>query len=96
MARLFPRLREAPFLPGSDSEAFIAAAADFLATLNAIHPFREGNGRSQLAFLHLIALRAGHLMELERIQPADFLTAMIRSFQGENDMLVAQLRDLLA
>jgi cell filamentation protein len=27
-----------------------------ISNLNAIHPFREGNGRSQLAFLHLVAV----------------------------------------
>jgi Fic/DOC family len=32
----------------------------FLAVLNAIHPFRDRNGRTQLAFLALLAARAGH------------------------------------
>ncbi len=96
MNRLFPVLKQAPFQTGGDVDTFLIAAADFLATLNAIHPFREGNGRSQLAFIHLIALRAGHELRLQRIRPAEFLTAMIRSFHGENDLLVAQLRALPA
>jgi hypothetical protein len=33
-------------------EAICFAISD----LSAIHPFREGNGRSQLAFLHLVAV----------------------------------------
>lgn len=96
MNRLFPALKGAPYFPGSHPDVFVTAAAEFLATLNAIHPFREGNGRSQLAFLHLIALRAGHPLGLQRIQPGDFLAAMVRSFQGENDLLTAQLQALLA
>jgi cell filamentation protein len=36
-----------------------------------------------LAFLHLLALRAGHPLEIERIKPAAFLAAMIRSFDGD-------------
>lgn len=96
MKQLFPRLDLPAFAPGSTADAFVTAAADFLATLNAIHPFREGNGRSQLSFLHLIALRAGHPVRLENIPQAPFLTAMIRSFQGENDQLIDQLRGLLA
>jgi cell filamentation protein len=66
----------------------------FLAYLNAIHPFREGNGRSQLAFLHLVAIRAGHPIEIARIKPTPFLDAMILSFSGDTDPLVHQLRTL--
>jgi cell filamentation protein len=96
MKRLFPRLRTPDFFPGSTADAFTMAAADFLAELNAIHPFREGNGRSQLSFLFLVALRAGHPLRLEDIQHDEFLAAMIRSFHGQNEQLVEQLRGLLA
>lgn len=96
MIRLFSKLKSAPFLAGSEPDAFIRSVAEFLSDLNAIHPFREGNGRSQLAFLHLIALRAGHPLEIERIKPAEFLAAMIRGFGGETAPLAAQLGALLA
>ena len=96
MNRLFPSLKTPAFVAGNGAEAFVAAAAEFLSTLNAIHPFREGNGRSQLSFLHLIALRAGHPLRLENIQQEAFLDAMIRSFDGPNDLLIAQLRSLLS
>lgn len=96
MNRLFVRLATPRFLPGTDDGTFITAAADFVADLNAIHPFREGNGRSQLAFLDLLALRAGHPLKLERIEPAGFLAAMIRSFEGKVDSLAVQLKGLLA
>jgi cell filamentation protein len=96
MNRLFPSLEAPDFAAGTDAEAFVAAAAEFLSALNAIHPFREGNGRSQLSFLHLIALRAGHPLRLEHIQQEAFLDAMIRSFDGPNDLLIAQLQRLLS
>jgi cell filamentation protein len=96
MSRLFRRLDSADFLLGSDRDAFIRSIAEFLSGLNAIHPFREGNGRSQLAFLHLLALRAGHPLEIEGIKPAAFLAAMIRGFDGEIGPLAEQLSALLA
>jgi len=92
MNLLFARLRTPDFLPGVDDETFISEAAEFLSELNAIHPFREGNGRAQLAFLHLIALRAGHPLRLDRLKPDTFLQAMIQSFDGDLD----SLRDELA
>jgi cell filamentation protein len=95
MTRLFGRLKSPDFLFGSAHEAFIRCVSEFLSDLNAIHPFREGNGRTQLAFLHLLALRAGHPLEIERIEPAAFLAAMIRSFSGDIEQLCKQLNAIL-
>lgn len=91
MDRLFERLRDELFRSSSLFEEFIEAAADFLAELNAIHPFRDGNGRSQLSFLHLIALRAGHPLDLTRIAADSFLAAMIASYNRKLGPLKAEL-----
>ena len=45
---LFDDLHAAGFLRNLDTKTFSVKAAHFLAELNAIHAFREGNGRSQL------------------------------------------------
>lgn len=71
------------------------AAADFLAELNAIHPFREGNGRSQLAFMHLLSRHAGHPLNLDRVDAETFMPAMIASFLGNNGPLKNELQKLL-
>jgi cell filamentation protein len=47
-------------LMGLDRQAFAARAAQFLNDLNIIHPFREGNGRSQRLLLTAIGAAAGH------------------------------------
>jgi cell filamentation protein len=39
---------------------FSQRAAFYLGEINAIHPFREGNGRTQREFIRQIALYAGH------------------------------------
>jgi cell filamentation protein len=82
MQRLFADLKRQRHLRGLSPEAFAAASAHFLATLNAIHPFREGNGRTQASFLTLLADRAGHPLNLDRLVPERFLAAMIESFYG--------------
>jgi cell filamentation protein len=74
---------------------FLDAATDFLAELNAIHPFREGNGRSQLSFLYLVGQRAGHPLHLTRIDRNTFMPAMIASFSGDNGPLKNELQNLL-
>jgi cell filamentation protein len=96
MNRLFTRLNDARALPGGDPDEFIAHAADFLADLNAIHPFREGNGRTQLIFLRQLGLRAGHPFRFEAIEPDEFLAAMIDSFHGRMEALIDELERMRA
>jgi cell filamentation protein len=95
LKKLSRRLKDAPFAGGSEKESFVVAAAEFLAELNAIHPFREGNGRAQLSFLHLVALRAGYPLDLARIRRDTFLPAMVTSFAGDTGPLVTEMRGLV-
>jgi cell filamentation protein len=93
--RLFAGLMRDNFLAGLSTEEFARKAATFLATLNAIHMFRDGNGRAQLAFMAVLADAAGHPLHLEQLEPEMFLRAMIRSFQGDEGLLAEQLARLL-
>lgn len=95
LAQLFSRLEQQDFLRQLDPTSFAIRAAEFLADLNAIHAFREGNGRTQLAFLTLLASEAGHPFDHSRMVEAEFLQAMIQSFDGNNAPLEAQLLKLI-
>lgn len=76
-------------------DEFARLLAEFLGELNSIHPFREGNGRAQLAFLGLIGETFGHSLHFERLQRDPFLRAMIDSFLGRLDPLIVELTRLL-
>jgi cell filamentation protein len=95
MRRLFSRLRSEDFFRHVDTRKFAKEAAHFLGELNAIHPFREGNGRTQLAFLAVIADAAGHGMDYERMEPARMLDAMIETFAGNKAPLAEAIFDLM-
>lgn len=96
MRKLFARLDKPMFLPSDDSDAFIVEAAEFLGDLNNAHPFREGNGRTQLIFLRLLGLRAGHPFRSEAIEPEEFLSAMIQSYYGRMEALIDELERMRA
>jgi len=96
MDRLFATLTTGAILHAETFEEFIALAVPFLAELNAIHAFREGNGRTQLAFMHILAERAGHPINLAYIDPQPFEQAMIRSFADDYQPLIQQFRRLNA
>ena len=92
--KLFGHLRGSQFLRGLSPEAFAQGAAHFLSELNAIHPFREGNGRAQLAFLTLLAESAGHALALETMNPDAMLSAMVASFHGDEIQLRTMIEEL--
>lgn len=96
MLKLFGQLRNGPCFSAKDSGQFVAAVAHFLAELNAIHPFREGNGRSQLAFVHLLGEKTGFPFDFSRVQRDTFLPAMVASYDGELELLTEGLWELLA
>jgi cell filamentation protein len=95
MARVFGELKAKQWLRGLPADEFARECAHFLAELNAIHPFRDGNGRTQLAFVTLLAFAAGHQVDFERIDPEPFLAAMIESFQGREQPLNLALRRMI-
>lgn len=95
MTKLFAQLKSDDDLRGLDAETFAAKAAHVLAELNAIHPFREGNGRTQLSFLVLLAEAAGHAIDTDRMDPEQVMDVMIESFGGEEKPLAKMIRDLI-
>jgi cell filamentation protein len=60
MSRLFNELEAQDGFREPDAGAFITKTARFLSEINAIHPFREGNGRTQNVFLAWLGDYAGH------------------------------------
>jgi cell filamentation protein len=49
---------------------FVDGLADLLADINARHPFREDNGRTQRTFLAQLARAAGHPVRWAAMDPA--------------------------
>jgi cell filamentation protein len=94
MNKLFEGLSHGELLRTNEFPLFAQRAASFLGTLNAIHPFREGNGRTQLAFLGLLAVQFDHPLRLDRIKQETFLPAMIASFANNLSPLIAELTAL--
>lgn len=63
LERLQGRLVRDDRLRGLGRPAFVRKGARLLGEINAIHPFREGNGRVQRLFVGRIAAEAGHPLD---------------------------------
>jgi cell filamentation protein len=90
--KLFKWMASKNHLRALSVDDFAKKAASLLATLNVIHAFREGNGRTQLSFLLLVADYAGHPLDFANLDPAAMLSAMIKSFFGDEAPLIEILR----
>ena len=76
---------------GMNADQFGDYASEVIANLNYVHPFREGNGRTQMEFLRQLSERAGHELNTEKIQRDVWITASHVSHSGTNDLLKAAI-----
>jgi cell filamentation protein len=93
--KLFAKLKTDKFLQSLSSKDFAKQTANFLAELNALHAFREGNGRAQLSFFLLLADQADHPLDFDNFDPDAFLEAMIMSFGGDEASLASLIEGLV-
>lgn len=52
--------------------------------INHLHPFREGNGRTQREFIRCLALNAGFDLNWSRVNTHETLHASIQSVRDES------------
>lgn len=95
LARLFAWLKAERYLKELDAGPFIAKLAHFLSELNAIHAFREGNGRTQMSFVASLAASAGHPLDVGQLDVNRFMEAMIIAFNESEKPLADQLASIL-
>jgi cell filamentation protein len=82
-------------LRGLSREQFLERLTHYYAEINAVHPFREGNGRAQRAFLGQIAKAAGHPIAWVQLDAERNIRGAHESHRGENSLLREMLDDLL-
>lgn len=93
-AEVFRQAPRADLLCGLDPPRFARAAGPLLADLNALHPFREGNGRAQRAFLQLLARDAGYQLRWRDVNPAENI-AVSAAAMSDSDAFTPLLERIL-
>ncbi|SQC36296.1 Probable adenosine monophosphate-protein transferase fic [Helicobacter fennelliae] len=76
-------------------ESFAHKLSLFMADLNALHPFREGNGRVQRIFVNDLAKNAGFVLDLNLTPKEQMLEACIKAMNGENEKLYMLVKNNL-
>ncbi len=81
-------------LRGLVPERFVARLAHYMGEINAAHPFREGNGRTQRVFCTLLAEQAGYFIDFETVDQARMYEVMIASFNSNSQPLETLLLEI--
>lgn len=69
----------------NNKEQFVHILTEHYADLNALHPFREGNGRTQREFTRELCLTCGYTFDLNKTNHQEMLEASIESFNTGNN-----------
>lgn len=75
----------------NDRESFIRVLAENYADLNALHPFREGNGRTQREFARLVCLSCNYVFDLSCTTHEKMLQASQLSFDKADCSLLCDI-----
>lgn len=77
----FKKIANEQFLRWLDRKTFAGRASEHLNELNAIHPFIEGNGRTNRAFFKILAHQAGYVIDIARIDPEAWNKASVDGYR---------------
>ena len=84
--RLLNELKQENFLAGLSKQELAKRLAYYLSELNVLHPFREGNGRTNREFIRQLALKNGYVLNLKNTPPQEVLDASIKSVVDTSDL----------
>ncbi|MCL2153859.1 MAG: Fic family protein, partial [Oscillospiraceae bacterium] len=92
---IFRKLRSEKWLRGLGRTEFIERLAYYMGEINALHPFREGNGRTHRVFFVELARRAKYEFDYSQAEPGELLDADIAAYNKDFSFLTVLLDKML-
>lgn len=90
---IFARLRKDHYLKDLDRETFINDLAFYMGELEALHPFRDGNGRTARLFFYQLSMNAGYDLDWSLFDADRLLEADISAIDGDYQLLIDVLEE---
>lgn len=82
-AGVFNKLKKEKYFIDYDNETTLDKLVELFADINALHPFREGNGRSQRVFIESLAKINGINLDLTSVSKMAMIVASHESINGD-------------
>lgn len=80
---VFKKLKKEKYFIEYDYGTTLKKLVELFADINALHPFREGNGRSQRVFIESLAKINGINLDLTNVSKMDMIIASHESINGD-------------
>lgn len=93
---IFSELKQKNYLKNLTLDDFSENAAYYLGEINHIHPFREGNGRTQREFINQLAHHNGYHIEWKNVSQKQMIEASIEADKRNEEPLATLIRENLA
>lgn len=93
VTELFGHFADQDYLRGLDQWDFLAGLDDFWARLTRLHPFRDGNTRSQVVLIDHVALQAGYEIDWPAVDPDRMRRVRISAALGNPNKIHWYLED---
>ena len=95
--KMFEKLAQEQYLHGLPISRFVERAAYYFGEVNALHPFREGNGRAQRMFFFFLAQRCSFFLDWPLITQQEMIDASSASLlRGDNHLIEHLLLRIIA
>ncbi len=83
---LFKNLKKEHYIINKNIDETANRLSYYMSEINAIHPFREGNGRSNREFIRTLALKCGFYIDWSRLSKEELLRASISSMRNTDEL----------
>ena len=93
--KIMENLHNENYLIGLEKIDFIKRMAYYMGEINALHPFRDGNGRSLREYFRQLSLNANFILDFSKTDKDKLLLADIEAFNGQYDGLVSVLENAI-
>lgn len=96
LEKLYAEIREQDYFRGLPQRETAGHLADVICRLNDIHPFREGNGRTQRLFTEQLAANAGYELDFSKISDLSLIDASRAGSRGDTRLMTYLLNAAMA
>ena len=93
--KIMDNIKKENYLRELNKLKFIERIAYYMGEINALHPFREGNGRTSREFFRQLSLNAGYVLDFSKTEKEKLLTADIEAFNGKYERLIRILDEAI-
>lgn len=93
--RIFSRLATMHDFRTLERDEFVRELSDLYTGINYLHPFREGNGRTQRLFFRQLSQRAGYKLNFASVDSDRMMLATIHAASGIEDSLIEIFDEVL-